>query len=495
MASTLGGASGEARRSATAEEDESGVIRSLLDSGGFELKGIRVGRAPGMEGGRGLFTLPESRVRKGDLLLSVFRKRVLTSDEAAESKLCARLPPRARRSAVQVLTAFLIGEAAKRDSPWRQMIELYPSLESFDTLPLFWTAKERLWLKGSRVAAAAVDRGRQLRGEFDACRHVLPRGTSYDAYLRMRLCVGSRCFGIKVDGRATTACVAIADMPNHASPSDAGWTFDKSLNAFVLRANRDIQPGRQIFISYGRKSNRDLLLFYGFCLQGVNKSDVASVDVHFGPLCRRRTLIIRRNSHRVATPALSYLRMACAFVNARGAPPDISKLFRVRRKAKKSKLGNGGTASCAPPKSLDEVIKISDSHLENCRCDFVSVDVERMAMTTLCYACERELKQYPTTLEQDKKLRNSVRQGTKSLTIRELFALRLRMGEKRVLQWQVEVCKLVERLVCGCMAPKKDREWASRTDVVKWLETRPIYKRSGACRQYIADVWLKNLSI
>ncbi|TQD75908.1 hypothetical protein C1H46_038539 [Malus baccata] len=60
------------------------------------------------------------------------------------------------------------------------------------------------------------------------------------------------------------ALVPWADMLNHSCKVDAFLDYDKSSQGVVFSTDEAYEPGEQVFISYGKKSNGELLLSYGF---------------------------------------------------------------------------------------------------------------------------------------------------------------------------------------------------------------------------------------
>lgn len=75
-----------------------------------------------------------------------------------------------------------------------------------------------------------------------------------------------------MDGRV--ALVPWADMLNHSCEVETFLDYDKSSQGVVFTTDRQYQPGEQVFISYGKKSNGELLLSYGFVpREGTNPSD------------------------------------------------------------------------------------------------------------------------------------------------------------------------------------------------------------------------------
>ncbi|KAL6530444.1 hypothetical protein OROMI_028333 [Orobanche minor] len=78
-----------------------------------------------------------------------------------------------------------------------------------------------------------------------------------------------------MDGRV--ALVPWADMLNHSSKVDTFLDNDKSSQEVVFMTDRAYQP---VFISYGKKSNGELLLSYGFVPQeGTNPSDSVELSL------------------------------------------------------------------------------------------------------------------------------------------------------------------------------------------------------------------------
>lgn len=74
--------------------------------------------------------------------------------------------------------------------------------------------------------------------------------------------------------------VPFADLLNHESKPNAGWTFSPE-RGFEIHAKTDIMPGTTVVTSYGAKSNEALLLEYGFA-GSPNLQDMFEIqmDVH-----------------------------------------------------------------------------------------------------------------------------------------------------------------------------------------------------------------------
>eukprot|EP00466_Bigelowiella_natans_P010044 jgi/Bigna1/142128/aug1.67_g16836 len=526
------------------------VINWLLQQPDIKLEGVEVANAPGMEGGRGIYVKKEASI-----------------------KIRAYNTVRPEMSSVF--------------SNRRHMIELYPKLRQFDTVPIFWNREEKSWLKGSTVFAATRKRMQQLKSEYKLVRYLWnDPEVSFKKFLFVRLCVGSRCFGLTLEkgAKSQSACMPIADMPNHDVVPDAGWTFDTSSKAFVMSAKRPLAAGKQVFISYGRKPNCDLLLHYGFCLAS-NLRDSVQIDVQLGKSETKR-LSISRHGQQIPTISFSILRMAMCILGhgEQDAKAILAKCVRQRMKKnvedhKKSShrkedndneeeekgggvegeeeedtydqnevgeegeeseddiIGDGfneneggmlnvkngdnnnaiedcnedndtddarqqgaferstrsddsfenvnddeaigkrrkhrrstkawGRVSAGSelkiPHTLRALLALPISSFKDIRCGCISVENEIGVLAAIRDACKEALQRYPTTLEEDKKIRDKL-QGTgegeggeggreekqhSGSFIKHLFAVRLRMGEKRVLKWHMDLYDLAVRLLKG----------------------------------------------
>merc|ERR1712157_258424 len=97
--------------------------------------------------------------------------------------------------------------------------------------------------------------------------------------------MGSRAVRLRstLDGE-TLAMVPYADLINHSPFSQAyldarqigTWIYKFQEEEVILYADRSYRKMEQIYISYGPKSNADLLLLYGFALE---RNPFNSVDV------------------------------------------------------------------------------------------------------------------------------------------------------------------------------------------------------------------------
>ena len=86
--------------------------------------------------------------------------------------------------------------------------------------------------------------------------------------------IGSRIFGLSIDGIRTEALVPFADMLNHKIPKQTVWNYSQELNGFLIESLEDILPGEEVFDSYGKKCNSRFLLNYAFVLEDNRENEV-----------------------------------------------------------------------------------------------------------------------------------------------------------------------------------------------------------------------------
>jgi hypothetical protein len=96
--------------------------------------------------------------------------------------------------------------------------------------------------------------------------------------MEARLLVSSRVFGIMVEGVKTDALVPVADMLNHHLPKQTSWFYCDKRKGFVIQSLREIEPGTEIFDSYGQKCNSRFLLNYGFTLPSNSHNEVVTLS-------------------------------------------------------------------------------------------------------------------------------------------------------------------------------------------------------------------------
>lgn len=187
---------------------------------------------------------------------------------------------------------FVLGD----ESSFKPYMDVLPLVDEVN--PTFtWSDDDLAFLNGSPVIAATKSMQMKLRREYEALLggngalcdlypETFPREHfTYENWEWAFTMLFSRAIRLRnMKQGETLAMVPYADLINHSPYSGAyldaretgDWLFKTGEEEVVLYADRGYRRMEQIYISYGPKSNADLLLLYGFALE---RNPFNSVDV------------------------------------------------------------------------------------------------------------------------------------------------------------------------------------------------------------------------
>lgn len=256
--------------------------------------------------GRGL--LARRDVKDGDELLKIPLTLCFTKKSARQTLGEDALPEDINEYlaiACQLINEkYVLGEK----SEFKAYIGVLPEVNEVN--PTFaWKDDDLAFLDGSPVIAATRSMQSKLRSEYDAllggegglCEKYPDRFAKEDFTFERWIWAFTMLFSRAIRLRnlqegETLAMVPYADLINHSPFSQAyidareegDWLFKTGSEEVVLFADRSYRKMEQVYISYGPKSNADLLLLYGFA---VERNPFNSVDVTVGIAPRTESFV------------------------------------------------------------------------------------------------------------------------------------------------------------------------------------------------------------
>ncbi|KJE90830.1 hypothetical protein CAOG_08575 [Capsaspora owczarzaki ATCC 30864] len=373
--------------------------------------------------------------------LSTFFARFTLLDSPMMAALAVR--PVAREEAK--LSLLFLYEYFDPDSFWQPWFQLFP--RELDCAG-FWDDLLLMELDNTSIRDAIRQLEALIEYEYDqldlpALRLRFPDSFvadrfSYDDFKWAFMVLASRGLTMSVNNAPCTVMIPFVDFFNHNGAKSIAFSYTRragdasdvssgnyddsveNLNCAVISGNETFLPGEQMFLNYKAHSNEVLLLHYGFALPH-NEHDTFLVRLHFDrektndPLMDLREHLLELRGIQENHPFL--LRWHGDIID-----PDILFALRVMIATKDQLdfLLEEGIASNSP----------------------FSVDSELVATVLLQRSLERNQAKFATTIESDEFAEQRVLRRLEETEpespamrglIRELHAIRYRMGQKRLL--------------------------------------------------------------
>ncbi|KAJ9169916.1 hypothetical protein P3X46_018059 [Hevea brasiliensis] len=303
-------------------------------------------------GERGLVAL--KNIRKREKLLFVPPSLVITADSEWSCPEAGEVLQKYSVPDWPLLATYLISEASlQQSSRWSNYISALPR-QPYSLL--YWTRAELdRYLEASQIRERAIERITNVIGTYDDLRlRIFSKYPDLFPEEVFNMETFKWSFGIlfsrlvrlpSMDGRV--ALVPWADMLNHNCEVETFLDYDKSSKGVVFTTDQQYEPGEQVFISYGKKSNGELLLSYGFVpREGTNPSDSVelSLSLKKSDKCYKEKLEALRK-HGLSASQCFPLRitgwpvelMAYSFLAV--SPPSMSRQFEEMAAAASNKTG------------------------------------------------------------------------------------------------------------------------------------------------------------
>ncbi len=389
--------------------------------------------------GRGL--LARRDINDGDELLKIPMKMCMTKANARKALGKDALPSEINE--YLAIACHLIYEkfVMADQSYWKPYLDVLPTTD--EVSPTFtWSDDDLAFLKGSPVIAATKSLQMKLKREYDALlggdngliarfpdrfpkEHFTMENWTWAFTMLFSRAIRLR----NLSQGETLALVPYADLINHSPFSQAyidarqsgDWLFKSGDEEVILYADRGYRRMEQIYISYGPKSNAELLLLYGFA---VERNPFNSVDVTVSIAPRTASFIKELNDENIPVDPLAEEKLQ--FLESVGRantvdfpcyadryPTEMLEYLRLMQMTPDDTRGK-------PLNAFDYSRTISPGN-------------EAAVLTSVIEAVTRQLGKYPQTEEEDNALIKD-KSLFRLLSYNQRMAIRHRRNEKRLLK-------------------------------------------------------------
>ena len=379
--------------------------------------------------------IAKSPIKKDEIILSIPKECLISLELALETEYGKKIGEIMFNELTSpkhcLLSSFILFE--KNNPKWKFYFDLLP--KDFSNFPIFYTDNELNFLKGSPFLNQILDKKSDIKKDYLKLCEYIPLFNQFtlNQFMEARMIISSRIFGISINNNKTDVLVPYADLLNHKRPRETQWFYDDKINSFVIQATEDILLGKEIFDSYGKKTNGRFLLNYGFAVEN-NDSAEYILNIIFNdcyPLYDIKKQFLK-NEKKIKffylninlyesqiIELLSFLRF-CMFDG------DINDLLTLTHCNDKNYINTYDTNifgfGYIPP---------------------VNIQVEINVLKKLKILLIQALNQYPTTIEQDKK----IYKDDKNISFNYKNCLLLTISEKNVINYYIYFCEFCLELL------------------------------------------------
>ncbi|KAL4496233.1 hypothetical protein ABPG72_012970 [Tetrahymena utriculariae] len=368
------------------------------------------------------------KIKKGECILFIPVDNMITLELSKELPICQLIESKNIRLLSPkhtFLSIYIIIEKKNHKSFWKPFLDILPV--EYTTFPILYTDEELFWLKGSPFLNQVKERRECITQDYQAIVSKIAEFAklcTLDEFAWARMMAASRIYGLFINKKRTDAFVPLADMFNHRRPAYTNWGFCEDKGGFMLKASEDIRRGDQIYYSCGRKCNSRFLLNYGFVVKN-NEANEIQLRVDFDK--KDETLPIK-------------LQMI-------GKRKPESLIFRIHiNYEEKSVLEFFGFMRFVLIRDyvvLEKFHEMSEGkEFDPLRTPPFSIENEKQMWSEIHKICAEIMIQYPTTLDEDKKILE-----TSKLTINQKNCVILRMGEKEILMYYITMADRMKKLL------------------------------------------------
>ncbi|KAJ3397560.1 Histone-lysine N-methyltransferase setd3 [Lobulomyces angularis] len=227
--------------------------------------------------GYGLFAKED--IKKGDLVLHLNSKLFITHKNYMDSQLglLYKDDPLLKNNASLQLALFFMLERETNNSIYDPYFNVLPK---FTELPMFWCFSDLSLLKGSSFYDEVSQLLKRVLMQYVYIYKLFER-TNFYFFKNFTLDKFLYCIGIIMtrQNHVSTesygdilALIPFYDMFNHQD-GEISTEYINLSESSETYSNKDYPKDNQVYITYGNRSNQDLLIYSGFCSEKENFND------------------------------------------------------------------------------------------------------------------------------------------------------------------------------------------------------------------------------
>ena len=373
-------------------------------------------------------------IHERETILHVPKKLLITIEVAKQSDLVKQLSEKSGDDEIyrnDLLTLFILEEKNNPNSFWKPYLDILPSGQSFNSVPINYTPEQRKQLEGTYLNELLKQTEFQRDLSYHMIKKMVPGVGRYtkEEYFAVRTMLLTRVFScemqasrkkkllkVKTQAKARKMVIApLADMLNHQEPAKTTWHYSQKARGFhMVGVSPLITKGSEVTTSYGsRNGPTQMLMGYGFIPAEID--DSVTIDV------RRLIAKVYKKEPKFQEIIAFQKEKNDKLWREKAKPLDVSHKYSKNSKELFSLL-----RFCLLEKE-DEVKKSDPKKMTA-----TSIDNEYAMLEVLEELCCAKLAGYPTWFKDDMKRLN---QG--GLSFNESNITRLLVGEKRILHFYI----------------------------------------------------------
>lgn len=208
--------------------------------------------------------IAKEKINKGEDLLYIPSALTMSITHEIINPICKKVIGEGAQNAFDCLVFFLTVDFNNPQSNWRHYYDFLPK-NNAKNFPYFYSSEDKEILSKTEADKEIKVIQNMINASYGRVALHLPKGISYEDYVKNFLYVLSRNFSKDFSIISINTLVPYMDMFNHDNGENADYFFSKYNNGFIVRSIRDINIGEEINLMYGYSlDNIHLLTRYGF---------------------------------------------------------------------------------------------------------------------------------------------------------------------------------------------------------------------------------------